>query len=197
MVRGYHLSLTFILALLVSGGCHANRNDGEGAGGNQAVFWRNLGERCGQAYRGQVVVAPAGDTVVSGKNLVMHIRECSEREIRIPFHVGDNRSRTWVLTRSDSSLTLTHDHRHEDGSEESNTGYGGQTVDQGTAQRQEFPAAGLGEVDSPASSNVWTMELDPDRTFVYSFHRVGTDRRYRIEFNLAVPVAAPPPPWGR
>ena len=80
-------------------------------------------------------MAPAGDTVVSGKNLMMHIRECSEREICIPFPVGDNRSRTRVLTRSDSSLTLTHDHRHEYGSEENNTGYAGQTVDHGTAQQ--------------------------------------------------------------
>ena len=30
----------------------------------------------------------------------MHVRDCSERELRIPFHVGDDRSRTWVVTRT-------------------------------------------------------------------------------------------------
>ena len=49
MVLGCHISLTFILALPVTGRCEGGLDDGEGAGGNQAVFWRNLGERCGQS----------------------------------------------------------------------------------------------------------------------------------------------------
>ena len=48
----------------------------------------------------------------------MHVRECSEDAIRIPFHVGEDRSRTWVVTRTANGLRLKHDHRHEDGSEE-------------------------------------------------------------------------------
>jgi len=142
-------------------------------------------------------MAPEGDTVVAGRNLVMHIMECGDREIRIPFHVGENRSRTWVLTRSDSALTLAHDHRHEDGTPESNTDYGGETVVQGTALRQAFPAdRPAGELEHPVETNVWTMELDPEGTFVYSFHRTGTDRRYRVEFDLTTLVSTPQPPWG-
>jgi hypothetical protein len=29
-----------------------------------------------------------------GRVLVMHVRECGERELKIPFDVGENRSRT-------------------------------------------------------------------------------------------------------
>jgi outer membrane protein len=42
--------------------------------------------------------------------VIMHVRECSPTEIRIPLHVGENRSRVWVLTRTDDeypTVTLT------------------------------------------------------------------------------------------
>ena len=201
MARAYQVSLTVILTLIGSGSCGGDpdvgRDAGAGTEDSQAVFWDNLVDRCGETYAGRATATPEGDTVVAGKDLVMHIMECGEREIRIPFHVGENRSRTWVLTRSDSSLALAHDHRHEDGTPESNTGYGGETVVPGTVQRQAFPAGRpAGELEHPDGTNVWTMELDPEATFVYSFHRTGTDRRYRIEFNLNATVPTPQPPWG-
>jgi hypothetical protein len=55
----------------------------------------------------------------------MHVRTCSENALRIPFHVGDDHSRTWVITRTENGLRLKHDHRHEDGSEDAVTQYGG------------------------------------------------------------------------
>ena len=39
-----------------------------------------------------------------------------------------------------------------------------------------------------AATNVWTVEVVPDRTFVYALRREGTDRRFRIEFDLTRPV---------
>lgn len=164
----------------------------------QAGFWQELAAHCGSSYAGRATVAPEGDTVVAGRHLVMHVMECAENEIRIPFHVDDNRSRTWVLTRSGSSLALAHDHRHEDGTPESNSGYGGETVVPGTTRSQAFPAdRPAGELEHPDGTNVWTMEFASGERFVYAFHRTGTDRRYRIEFDLARAVPAPPPPWGR
>ena len=61
-------------------------------------------------------MAPEGATGFVGKALVMHVRDCRAERIRIPFMVGDNRSRTWVLTRQGDRIELKHDHRHEDGS---------------------------------------------------------------------------------
>ena len=106
----------------------------------QENFWTGLQALCGQAFIGKIVESTsAADTQFAGKTLVMHVRACSKDELRIPFSVGDNRSRTWVITRTASGLRLKHDHRHEDGSEDKITEYGGDSRGAGTATRQEFP----------------------------------------------------------
>ena len=139
----------------------------------------------------------AADSGFTGKPLIMHVRRCSPGEIRIPFHVGENRSRTWILTRTEGGLRLKHDHRHEDGSEDKQTQYGGDTEAAGTATRQEFPADAFTATLLPAAkTNVWTVEVHPGRTFAYALRREGSDRRFRIEFDLTKPIAAPPAPWG-
>jgi hypothetical protein len=39
--------------------------------------------------------------------------------------------------------------------------------------------------------------VDPQSgRFVYALRREGTDRRFRVEFDLGREVAIPPPPWG-
>jgi hypothetical protein len=163
----------------------------------QQQFWASLEALCGQAYEGRVIEAPAGDTVFAGKRLVMHVRECAGDVIRIPFHVGEDRSRTWVLTRLDGGIRLKHDHRHEDGTEDEVTMYGGDTAAPGTAQSQEFPAdAHTASLIPAAATNFWTVEVVPGEMFVYALRREGTDRRFRIEFDTTRPVPAPPAPWG-
>src|SRR5690606_19813992 len=115
----------------------------------------------------------------------------------IPFHVGDDRSRTWVLSRTDSGLRLKHDHRHEDGSEDAITQYGGETRTQGTPTTQEFYAdAYTADLLPAAATNVWAMEVVPKQRFAYSLRREGTDRRFRVEFDLTRPADPPPSPWG-
>ncbi|MBA2244630.1 MAG: hypothetical protein H0W11_06715 [Gemmatimonadetes bacterium] len=163
----------------------------------QQTFWSNLQQLCGQAFRGTQREAPAGDTTFVNRELVMHVRECTEEGIRIPFHVGQDRSRTWVLTRTDGGLRLKHDHRHEDGTEDEVTQYGGDTAVPGSAQRQEFRAdAHTASLIPAAATNVWTVEVVPGEMFAYALRREGTDRRFRIEFDLTRPVAPPPAPWG-
>lgn len=164
-------------------------------------FFSRLSALCGKAFEGRISSPPVeADASFAGKRLVMHVRECSRDTIRIPFHVGDNRSRTWVVTRTATGLRLKHDHRHEDGSEDAQTQYGGDTVGPGTAQRQEFPADQYskdlfvrGNIPQSAS-NVWAMEVVPARLFAYELRRPG--RFFRVDFDLARPVAPPPPPWG-
>jgi hypothetical protein len=163
----------------------------------QDIFWSQLRELCGKAYRGTLVEGNASDSTFRRAELVMHVRQCSADSIRIPFHADADRSRTWVLSRTATGLRLKHDHRHADGSEDSITQYGGDTRDAGTGERQEFWAdAHTASLIPAARSNVWTMELVPGRRFAYALRREGTDRRFRVEFDLTTPVGAPPAPWG-
>ena len=133
----------------------------------------------------------------------MHVRGCEEpaRELRVPFHVGDDRSRTWVITRTADGLRLKHDHRHEDGSEDVLTMYGGDTRSPGTAERQEFPvdaeSIALFEREGSEASvtNTWAMDIEPGKRFLYELSRPG-GRLFQVEFDLAQPVPPPPAPWG-
>lgn len=163
-------------------------------------FFDKLASLCGKAFEGRIASPPVeADAAFVGKRLVMHVRGCTSHEIRIPFHVGEDRSRTWVVTRTGAGLRLKHDHRHSDGSEDKLTQYGGDSAVQGTAGRQEFPADDFSKglftrENIPASTaNVWAMEVE-GKTFAYELRRPG--RFFRVEFDHSRPVAPPPPPWG-
>lgn len=162
------------------------------------AFWTQLQALCGQAFGGQLTEGSAADSVFRRSQVTMHVRRCTPSEIRIPLHVGEDRSRTWVLTRTEQGLRLKHDHRHADGSEDAVTQYGGDTRDAGTATRQEFYADAQTATLIPAArTNVWTIEVMPDdKRFAYALRREGTDRRFRVEFELGRVVATPPAPWG-
>ena len=102
-----------------------------------------------------------------------------------------------MLTRTPTGFRLKHDHRHADGTEDSVTQYGGDTRDSGSFGRQEFHAdAHTAALIPAARTNVWTLEIVPGLRFVYALRRVGTDRRFRVEFDLVKHLASPPPPWG-
>ncbi len=168
------------------------------------AFLAAIASHCGQAFQGRIIAnepQPDGDPFV-GQRLVMHVRECSEEEVRVPFHVGEDNSRTWILTRTDTGLRLKHDHRHEDGSDDDVTMYGGDTDAAGTAQRQSFPVDEfsiemfLREGLTPSVSNVWAMEIEPGERFLYELSRTAENRLFQVEFDLTTPVDRPPTPWG-
>lgn len=165
----------------------------------QMAFFDTLASHCGKAFEGVVTAGNSADSAFSGKTLVMHVRECSDSELKVPFHVGDDHSRTWVITKTDAGLRLKHDHRHQDGSEDKVTMYGGDTADTGSAQLQSFPidqfsidnflANGL----TQSVTNVWHMGIT-DTRFMYRLTRA--DRDFKVEFDLTKPVVLPPTPWG-
>lgn len=164
---------------------------------NQQAFWNELKALCGKAFEGKVINAPANDTVFKNQRLIMHVRSCSENTIRIPFMVGSDKSRTWVFTNSPGSLGLKHDHRHEDGKEDSITQYGGRTTHSGLPTLQLFPAdQHTLNILPAAASNVWWVELVPGKYFTYNLRRVVTERFFTIRFDLSKPVASPSAPWG-
>lgn len=167
-------------------------------------FMANIAQYCGQAFAGRVVAntPPPDDDAFANQTLVMHVRECSDSEIRIPFHVGDDHSRTWIVTRTDAGLRLKHDHRHEDGSDDAVTMYGGDSEDDGTARRQEFPVDRF-SIDMftrgdmlVSLTNVWAMEIVPGEVFVYELGRRDSNRLFRVEFDLTAAVPTPADPWG-
>lgn len=165
----------------------------------QAAFFGNLTKLCGKAFAGRVVTSDPVDAEMASKPMTMHVRTCSVDAIRIPFHVGDDRSRTWVVTRTPTGLRLKHDHRHKDGTSDAVTMYGGDTTAPGTATAQAFPVDAESiamferEGRKVSVTNVWHIEVTPTR-FAYVLRRA--DRHFRVEFNLTRPVPAPPPPWG-
>lgn len=165
----------------------------------QDAFFAALAAHCGKAYEGRLVTEDPLDADMAGARLVMEVRSCDADEIRIPFHVGQDRSRTWVVTRTGTGLRLKHDHRHQDGSEDALTQYGGDTVSPGTPARQEFPADQFSkdlfvrEDRAVSVDNIWAIEIDAQR-FAYELKR--PNRHFRVEFDVTAPVSAPPPPWG-
>ncbi|MBA3730642.1 MAG: hypothetical protein H0W92_07555 [Sphingomonas sp.] len=189
------MKLLSAIALLLLSGCATLRSVQP-----QTVF-TSLAAMCGKAFEGRIVSPPvAADASFAGKRLVMHVRGCTPDVIRIPFHVGENRSRTWVMTRTDTGYRLKHDHRHEDGSEDRLTQYGGDSLVPGTAVRETFPADAftkqllVREGNAAGVANIWAIEVRTGRTFAYELRRPG--RFFRVEFDLTRPIAAPLPPWG-
>jgi hypothetical protein len=194
------LAVTLVAASALAG-CVS---PGARGGDPQAAFMAGLASHCGKAYAGRLVSSDAADADMAGRAMVVHFRECSPDRMAIPFHVqGEDgtwdRSRTWLITRTDSGLRLKHDHRHADGSHDAVTLYGGDTADGGTATAQDFPvdaesiamfrAGGL----TASVTNVWRVEITPT-TYTYQLSRAG--RLFRVEFDLTKPVTPPPAPWG-
>jgi hypothetical protein len=179
----------FLLLFLLSGCRTARPSD---------PLWSALLPLCGKAFEGRVVEGTEpSDDAFRGERLVMHVRECSGGEIRIPFHAGENRSRTWVLTRTADGVRLKHDHRHEDGSEDRVTRYGGDTRTIRDPLALDFHADDYtAQLIPTAAANIWTVAVDPGNTFTYALRREAQGRRFRVEFDLTKPVTPPPPPWG-
>ena len=165
----------------------------------QDEFFRAISELCGKAFPGTVTIDNDSSGSFANKELIMHVRRCDETQLQIPFHVGEDASRTWVIAKTGSGLSLKHDHRHRDGTEDVLTQYGGHTVDAGWEQVQSFPADQYSkelfvENAIPQSvGNTWQMYIYPER-FTYRLIRQG--REFRVDFDLTRPVDVPPAPWG-
>ncbi len=156
------------------------------------LFFDNLKPLCGKTYEGRVVTTDAADKDFADRRLVMRVADCGADTVRIPFSVGEDRSRTWVITLLDRArLRLKHDHRHEDGKEDVLSQYGGDTLGPESLTRMEFPADAFSkalflEKGNPASvDNVWALELT-DKVFAYELRR--PNRHFRVEFDLTRPL---------
>ncbi len=157
-------------------------------------FWQLLQQHGNKAYQGEVI-AGMTDAFKDGP-LVMHVKVFNDSLMKIPFFVGNDKSRTWVLTLKDDRILLKHDHRNPDGSEDKVTQYGGRTTNAGTANMQIFPADQQTiDLLPAAGGNIWWITIDENH-FTYNLRRIGTDRLFTVKFDLNHPIPAPSAPWG-
>lgn len=162
--------------------------------GNQQ-FWDSLVALCGQSFEGEITTGPANNDF-EGKKLVMHVLSCEENQILIPFNVGENRSRTWILKLEDDLITLKHDHRKENGEDDEVTMYGGVTSNSGLSNLAVFPAdQETADLIPYASTNVWWITIN-ESTFSYNLKRIGGDGQFTVAFDLTNPIETPEPSWG-
>lgn len=213
-------SLVALLALAMLTACATvpNAPPGRAAADPQDAFWAALSTHCGKAYIGRLVSEDAADADLAGAAMVMAVTDCSETRIAVPFHIRQpdgawDRSRTWLITRTERGLRLKHDHRHADGEPDAVTMYGGDTAPgaAGTARAQSFPvdaeSIALFEREGLRASvtNVWSVEVDPagtpGGTYAYQLKRTmaggaPSERLFRVEFDLSKPVELPPAAWG-
>jgi hypothetical protein len=160
--------------------------DAEAQRSPQRAFFDAIAARCGEEYPGRAITAPASDDTFRPAFLGMRIASCSDREIRIPFIVDDDESRTWVLTIEGEDLVFTHEHMLEGDTLSSNSGWGGRAVaGTGTALFQHFPDHRWEPDQVPAANRShWRMRLDPEHgQFVYYLDR-GVTPAYRLVFHM-------------
>lgn len=158
------------------------------------LFWDKLKAHTGNAYAGEMIAGENAD--LKNGALVMHVKSVSDTEIKIPFFVGENKSRTWVLTLKGDRIMLKHDHRHEDGSPDKVTMYGGTSSNTGTATMQIFPADQQTLDLLPyAAGNIWWITLN-DTGFTYNLRRIESNKPISVKFDLTKKIETPGDPWG-
>lgn len=197
----WNRQFVLVSAVLLAFNAPANEGEGtvEGPSKVQAEFMQAFKPFCGQAYSARIVEdnapSPAWDYP-----LVVHIRDCEDSVIRMPLHVGDDRSRTWVLMQYPDYIDFQHYHLHEDGSPDTVSPYGGQTQSIGTATQQSFPVDEasktlfLAEGLDVSVTNTWTIDFPDQQTMRYRLSRPG--RLFEVEVDLSKSIPLPPPAWG-
>ena len=169
------MKLTFLhilLVLFVCSNTHALEFD------DQKAFFGSLTSLCGETFEGEMTFPTEGQDSFAGKLLVAKFESCSDTEIRVPFYVGSDKSRTWIFSKTEQGLQLKHDHRHEDGTPDEINMYGGVAKSGGTALSQSFPADEHTKSIIPAAStNVWNISLNEEGTeLVYHLERHNAPR---------------------
>jgi hypothetical protein len=148
-------------------------------------FFENLKQHCDKTYEGKSVFPSNPEDPFYGKKLIMKVFFCTDKEIRIPFQVGKDQSRTWILTQTDKGLLFKHDHRHADGTPDELTMYGGYANSNGTAWSQSFPADQQTKILVPkGKTNIWHLTIDNDKKqFIYYLER-HEKPRFKAVFEL-------------
>jgi hypothetical protein len=158
-------------------------------------FFNSFSRYCGQSFSGKLAAGDASDTAFANADMRAQFEVCDATRIEIKFDVGEDRSRTWIITKTPTGLRLKHRHMLKDGTEDPVSQYGGDTVDSGSATRQQFPvddyskAMFTKEGRTVSNTNVWAFEIEPGASFTYELSR--PNRLFRVAFDLAKPMKSP------
>ena len=191
--------MTFKISAAAVGMLMALQPSSSMAEDKQAIFFEQLKSLCGQAFLGKVYKDTADSATYRGKDVILHIRDCSDEQIKMPMHVGDNSSRILILTKTPNGIQLQHDHRHHDGTSDDLTLYGGTTTTKGTFNQQDFPVNDAThkmfvEADIERSlANVWSIKVFAGDSATYQLRRPSLD--FQIKFDLTKAIKNPPLAW--
>jgi hypothetical protein len=156
-------------------------------------FYTNIKALCGQSFKGTLTAGDESDAAFRSAPMFAHVNDCSDSEIRIAFDVGEDRSRTWIISKVGDGLRLKHRHMLKSGNEDPVSQYGGDTVAFGSANRQEFPADSFSkkmfakEGRTVSITNIWAFEISPKQTLTYELSRPS--RLFRVSFDLKQPLS--------
>ena len=155
------------------------------------IFWQSLSRLCDQRYPGQLTIGTEeSDREIGYAMLYMNVERCKKGEIDIAFIVDNDNSRTWQLRYEEGQLALYHRHINDQGKPDETSGYGGLARATGNAKRQEFPAdENTANMIPAAATNVWAIEIVPDKMFAYELQRIEEQRMFRVVFDLTSPVS--------
>lgn len=155
----------------------------------EKAFLNNLASLCGKSFRGMETYTAPGRDSWADKDFVMHVTVCEEDKVYIPFHLGEDHSRTWMFILEGQGLRFRHDHRHEDGTPEELTMYGGYADGTGTEYKQKFPADNYTiELLDDNARREWRVILAEDlSSFTYQL-LYNDEVVFSAEFDLTRPI---------
>ncbi len=154
------------------------------------AFFNNLKSLCGKSFEGKQIYMKEDRESWEDKHMVMHVTVCEDDVVHIPFHMDEDRSRTWMFFNENGELRFRHDHRHEDGTPEDMTMYGGYAdQERGTATHQVFPAdAYTIDIHPISADSEWVVELKNDMSILsYQLHHEG-ELLFEAHFDLTQPL---------
>lgn len=155
-------------------------------------FFDSFAQLCGKSFAGKLVAGDDSDAAFANADMQAHVTVCEASKIEIRFDVGEDRSRTWIISKLGDGLRLKHRHMLKDGNEDPVSQYGGDTIITGSMARQEFPADAYSkdmftrEGRSVSNANVWAFDIEPGRSFTYELSR--PNRLFRVQFDVTKPL---------
>jgi len=162
-------------------------------------FWKSLSTHCGHRFSGTSSFPSDPEDSFYGKTLTATIADCSDTEIRVPFDVGENKTRTWIFTKTANGLQLKHQHLHADGTLDEVSNYGGLASDGESALVQATSSTEIGTVSlafpadeftqkllPAASTNVWNITLTnkPEESYTAITYYLTRHDKPRFKANL-------------
>lgn len=191
------ISLSSLMLILACGSNSVENETPFGITDEQQIFWDNLQAHCGNAYEANNADATPFYQPFDASITRVHFFNCTNSLTHIALHIGDNHSRNLLLTKTENTLRLKHDHRNEDGTEEEITMYGGDAPRPGLKTRQIFWAdEHTADILPLRHDNFWFLDIMNDSTFAYGVHWPIQGNSIRIEFDITQTIDTPPTPWG-